>query len=111
MEVGYLATGGGMTAEAATIFGALEAVRPESELPLVGQAVTQLNAGQPQEAIALLRKALERNPDSEFAATFLGLSLMQAGMTSAAENILKQVEGSGRNPQAVGLAKNLLGGE
>ena len=111
MEIGYLATGGGMSTEAATIFTALEAARPESELPLVGQGVTHLNAGRTSDAIAVLRKALDRNPDSEFAATFLGLSLTQAGLTQAAENILKQVEATGKDPHAVNLAKSLLNGE
>jgi predicted Zn-dependent protease len=111
MEIGYLATGGGMSNEAATIFTALESVRPESELPLVGQAVTRLNAGRADEAIALLRKALEKNPDSEYAASFLGLALMQAGLSQAAANILKQVEAAGTDPHAKALAQSLLSGE
>lgn len=111
MEIGYLATGGGMSGEASTIFNAVEAVRPESELPLVGQGVTQLNAGKTNEGIAVLRKALEKNPDSEFAATFLGLALVQAGLSQAAENILKQVVVSGKDPRAVELANLLLSGE
>jgi tetratricopeptide (TPR) repeat protein len=108
MEIGYMAAGGRMSADAATIFDAIEAVRPESELPLIGHAVTRLNAGRADEAIALLRKALERNPDSEFAAAFLGLSLKQAGLSQAAGNILQQVVSQGKDAQAVGLAKSLL---
>ncbi|HVJ69774.1 MAG TPA: HrpB1 family type III secretion system apparatus protein [Caulifigura sp.] len=111
MEVGYLATGGGMAGEASTIFAAVEAVRPESELPLVGHGVTHLNAGKTNEGIAVLRKALEKNPDSEFAATFLGLALVQAGLSQAAEHILKQVVVSGKDPRAVELSRSLLSGE
>jgi predicted Zn-dependent protease len=108
MEIGYLASGGGMPSEAATVFAAVEAVRPTSELPLIGAAVARLNARRADEAIALLRQALAKNPDSEYAAAFLGLALKQAGMSQASEDILRQVVSSGKCEQAVGLAKSLL---
>ena len=100
-----------MASEAATIFAAIEAVRPDSELPLVGQGVVHLNAGRTNEGITVLRKALEKNPDSEFAASFLGLALLQAGLSQAAENLLNQVVTSGKDPRAVELSRALLSGE
>lgn len=108
MEIGYMATGGGMNAEAAAIFSGIEAVRPESELPMIGSAVTRLNAGKVEEAISLLRQALEKNPDSDLAAAFLGLALKQAGLAQAAESMLRQVVDAARNREAVDLAKSLL---
>jgi len=108
MEIGYVAAGGGMTAQADVIFAGVQAARPDSELPLIGRAVARLNAGRADEAIALLRQALERNPDSDLAAAFLGLALSQAGLQSAADALLQQVRAANRDPQAAALAASLL---
>ncbi len=108
MEIGYLAAGGGMTTEATTIFQGVEAVRPDSELPVIGHAVARLSAGRADEAITLLKSALEKTPGSEMAAAFLGLALKSAGMSQAAESLLQQVIASGKNAQAVDLAQSLL---
>lgn len=108
MEIGYMAAGGGMTAQADVIFAGVQAARPDSELPLIGRAVARLNSGRADDAITLLRQALERNPDSDLAAAFLGLALSQAGLRSAADALLQQVRAANRDPQAAALAGSLL---
>ena len=75
MEIGYLAAGNGFSAEAEAIFEGLHAVRPGSEIPFIGLAVTRMNAGRPLEAASLLEEqALRLSPASELAQGFLGLA-------------------------------------
>ena len=108
MEVGLLAAGNHMDADANKIFAAIAAVRPESEMPLIGRAIARLNKGNFGEAINLLGEAVEKNPESEMAMTFLGMALKVSGMTAASEDALNQVVQSGNNEAAVELAKSLL---
>ena len=109
MEIGYIAAGYGLVKEAEAIFAAVKASRPDSELPLVGLAVTRLNAGQNDEAIRLLRdEALKINADSDIARAFLGLALKQAGLASESRAFLQTVVDNRRDMTAVALAEQLL---
>lgn len=108
MEIGYVAVGCGYFAEAEAIFAGVQAARPASELPQLGRAMAKLNAGQVNEAISLLRGALETNPDSDLAMSFLGLALRKAGLGQASRDVLDQVIRANHQPEAVALARSLL---
>ncbi len=109
MEIGYLAAGNGFKAEAESIFEALRALRPTSEMPIIGLAVVRIGAGQPLEAAALLEdQALRINPESALAKGFLGLAFKLAGHSGRSQAILEEVVTTGADPEAVNLARNLL---
>lgn len=109
MEVGYVATGYGFLRQAEAIFAGVQAVRSDSEMPAIGLAVAQLNAGLCEVAVKTLENdALGKNPDSELAQSFLGLALRMAGQNARSEQILKKLAESGKNQEAVAMAKSLL---
>ena len=109
MEVGYLAGGHGFFDESIKIFEGIYAVRPESEYPLIGMAVTRMNARKYEEAVKILwGKALKVNPESDLAKSFLGLALKMAGLTSESQTLLREVVEANRCEEAVSMAKNLL---
>ncbi|CAM2065480.1 Tetratricopeptide repeat protein [Sulfidibacter corallicola] len=109
MEIGYLAGGYGFFKESITIFEGLSAIRPDSEFPHIGFAMTKLNMKQPEEAVAILRdQALAKNPGNSLTKSFLGLALRQAGHAHECENVLNDVIERNDNETAVALAKSLL---
>lgn len=109
MEIGFLAAGRGEINAAETIFNGIKALRPESESPLIGLAVARMNAGNNQEAIAILRdRALALNPLSDMANSFLGLALKLEGLNSQADSILEGVVAGNGDPGAVSMARALL---
>ena len=109
MEIGYLATGNGFSAEAEAIFEGLRAVRPGSEIPFIGLAVTRMNAGRPLEAASLLEEqALRLSPASELAQGFLGLALRLAGHTGRSQSVLEDLAAKATNPCAGAMARALL---
>ena len=105
MEIGFVAVGNGFFADAESIFSGVQAARPNSELPMIGRAFIRISAGRHHEAVQILQQALEINPESEMAMTFLGAALQFLGLSQASEGVLRQVQGSG---EAVELAKSLL---
>ena len=109
MEVGYLAGGYGFVSESEKIFNGIAAVRPESEYPYIGLAVTCLNANMNEAAVEILRtRALKANPDSDLAKSFLGLALKLAGMNAESQKVLQEVVDNGGAEEAVNMAKSLL---
>lgn len=108
MEIGFVAAGNGLYREAEQIFIGIEAVRPESELPLVGRAFIRMNAGKPQSAIPLLKESLEINPDSDMALCFLGIASKLAGMSQASVEVFEQVIQANQTPEAIDLAQAML---
>ena len=108
MEVGYVAAGCGLSAEADRIFQGVKAVRPDSEAPVVGRAVAWMNAGKAPEAIGMLQAELQRLPESDVLMAFLGLAMQMAGLGQASETVLKQVVESGRDPSATAMADAIL---
>jgi hypothetical protein len=109
MEIGYLASGNGFSTEATAIFEGLRAVRPKSEIPIIGQAVTRMNAGRPFEAVSLLEEqALRLCPGSELAQGFLGLALRLAGHTGRSQSVLEDLAARAINPCAGAMARALL---
>ena len=108
MEIGFVAAGNGWLADAEAIFSGVQAARPDSELPLVGRAFIRMNARQHREAAMLLQQAMEKNPESDLAMSFLGATLQMSGMNQASRDVLEQVIEANNNEQAVELAKALL---
>lgn len=109
MEAGYLAGGYGFFGESERIFEGIRAVRPESELPLIGLAVSKINEGKHAEASRILwDQALKLNPDSDLAKSFLGLSLKVGGLNSESRALLREVVEANRDEVAVNMARNLL---
>jgi len=109
MEAGFLAVGKGMFPQATAIFAGVAAVRPESELPIVGQAIAQMNSGRADDAIQTLKnKALVLNPDSQIARSFLGLALKIGGFQAESRALLSEVVKNNSAPEAVALAQDLL---
>jgi hypothetical protein len=109
MEIGYLATGNGFPTEAEAIFEGVRAVRPGSEVPIIGLAVSRMNAGHPLEAVSLLEEqALRLNPESELTRGFLGLALRLAGHTARSQSVLEELAAKATNPIAGGMARALL---
>ncbi len=108
MEVGYLATGNGFSDEARTIFRGVAAARPESEYPLIGLAVVEMNEGNLQEAVRLLEKARKLNPESWLAASFMGLAYKLSGETTKSRAVLEEVVARAKDATAVSMARALL---
>ncbi len=109
MELAYVATGNGLHREASTIFGAVASLRPESEMPLIGLAVTQMNAGRAPDAVRTLgEKALTIAPASQLALCFLGLALKLSGLRAESQSVLQDVVTANTEPHAVEMARNLL---
>jgi hypothetical protein len=109
MEVGYLAGGHGFFKESETIFEGLKAVRSESEYPIIGLAITKMNAKKNDEAVEILREqALKLNPDSDMAKCFLGLSLKLSGMNHESRKVLEDVVENGNSEEAVNMARSFL---
>jgi len=109
MEIGYVAAGYGFLRQAEAIFTGVQAVRSESEMPAIGLAIAQMNAGLCEVAVKTLEaNALGMNPDSELAQSFLGLALKLSGQGARSEQILRNVAQSGKHQEAVAMAKSLL---
>ncbi len=108
MEIGLIAAGNGLLSDAECLFAGIEAVRPESELPLVGRAFVRMNAGRHLDAVNLLQQAMEKNPDSDLALSFMGMALKLAGMNQASREAFEQVLGAKNSEEAVALAKSVL---
>jgi len=107
-EMGFVAVGNGMFAEAETIFAGVAAARPDSELPLIAQGINQMNAGKVSDAIHTLQAAVQKNPESAMAMSCLGVALKLAGLSAASEDVCQQVVQENRHAEAVALAKSLL---
>lgn len=108
LEVAFLAAGTGQLSHVQAICAGLEVVRPESEMPAVALATAQMSAGRHLEAVKLLQGAVEKNPESDLAMSFLGLALKMSGLHDASRSVAQQVIDADNNAEAVALAKSLL---
>ena len=108
MELGYVATGQGLHTEAEVIFTGVRAARPKSEYPLIGLAITKMNAGEYEEAIRLLEEARELNPSNWLSASFLGLAFKLKGEQAKSRAILEEVLQNAQQKEAINMAQALL---
>lgn len=109
MRTGYAAAWNGLHKEAVAIFDGVGAVRPESEIPVIGAAVVAMLTGNYEVAVKTLRDgALELNPDSALARAHLGAALRLMGDEDAGRALLQEVAASAADPDAAAMAANVL---
>ncbi|PTX91923.1 hypothetical protein DB346_23485 [Verrucomicrobia bacterium LW23] len=109
LEAGYTAVGVGLTDRADAIFAGLRVLRPESDAPLIGKAVSLISSGKYAEAVKVLEnEALAVVPGSPLARAFIGMALQLQGLGSQARETLEAVVAEDSDPSATSLARNLL---
>ena len=109
MRAGYAAAWNGLHQEAIAIFDGVGAVRPESELPVIGAAVVALLSGHYEVAVKTLREgALDLNPDSALARAHLGVALRLHGDEDEGRALLHDVATQTVDPDAAIMARNVL---
>ncbi|RYX93949.1 MAG: tetratricopeptide repeat protein [Comamonadaceae bacterium] len=91
-EIGFVGTLSGPVGATKTLFEALQQLRPDSNLPLIGLALNDLAAKRPDDAVRTLREvALKRSPEDAEVQAFLGLALQKAGQSAEARRVLMTV--------------------
>lgn len=109
MRVGYTAAWNGLHKEALAIFEGVGAVRPESEIPVIGASVVALLSGNVEVAVQTLKEgALQLNPDSALAQAHLGVALRLRGDEDDGVELLQDVATQTSAPDAAAMARNLL---
>lgn len=109
MRAGYAAAWNGLHQEAIAIFDGVGAVRPESELPVIGAAVVALLSGHYEVAVKTLREgALDLNPDSALARAHLGVALRLHGDEDEGRALLQDVATQTTDADAAIMARNVL---
>lgn len=109
MRVGYTAAWNGLHKEAVAIFDGVGAVRPESEVPVIGAAVVAMLSGNDDVAVKTLEEgALTLNPESAQARAHLGVALRLRGDEDEGIAILREVATQTADPDAARLAENVL---
>ena len=110
MSVGYVACGQGRPSHGVTIFEGIAAVRPSSELPLIGLAMAQVNLGKLTAACdTLIERAEKINPNNQLVKTLAAMVFRMSGAMEESDRILDKVIANGTDECAVELAKNLKG--
>lgn len=108
MQLGYVACGQGKPSAARIIFKGVAAVRPNSELPLIGLAIATLHQGKLDEAMdILLKNAARINPKNQITKALLGMLLRMAQRFNQSNVLLQEVIEDGNDSEAVALAKEL----
>lgn len=88
-EIGFMGTLCGPIGATTALFKALQLLRPDSNLPLIGLALNDLAAKRPDDAVRILRdEALKRQPGDAEAMAFLGLALQKAGQNAESRKVL-----------------------
>lgn len=108
MRTGYLAAWNGFHKEAVAIFDGVAAVRPESDIPLIGGAVVAILTGNLEMAASTLDGALAINPDSAMALAHQGCVLRLQGREDEGLEILRSVEAQTEDVEAAAMARNVL---
>lgn len=109
MRVGYTAAWNGLHKEAIAIFEGVGAVRPESEVPLIGAAVIAMLSGHDDVAVKTLEEgALTINPESAQARAHLGVALRLRGDEDEGVALLREVTAQTNDPDAALMAENVL---
>lgn len=109
MRLGYAAAWNGLHKEAVAIFDGVGAVRPESEIPVIGAAVVAMLSGHYDVAVKTLREgALELNPDSALARAHLGVALRLLGDEDEGAALLNEVAANTTDPDAAAMARNVV---
>jgi hypothetical protein len=108
MQIGYAACGRGRPAQALAIFEGIAAVRPNSELPLIGLSMALVNGGKLSAALKLLtEEALPRNPKSQITKVMCGMIHRMAGQFAVSDRLLDEVVADGTDAEATEFARQL----
>lgn len=95
--------------ESETIFEGLRAVRPKSEVPLLGLALTRFAQVKVKDAIHILMDdALELNPDNYVIRAYLAMILKRTGMESQAKDLCDGIIEDNKDASAVEFAKIIM---
>lgn len=109
MRIGYAAAWQGLHKEAVAIFEGVGAVRPESEVPIIGASVVAMIAGNHDVAVQALKEgALDLNPASALARIHLGVALRLRGDEEEGLTLLREVSAGSGDPEAAALAANVI---
>jgi predicted Zn-dependent protease len=93
-EIGFIGAQTGQVPAARALFQSLRVMRPDSTLPFIGLAMTELGADRADSAVRILREdALKQHPDDPELLAFLGLALQSAGRGGDAQKVLVTVTG------------------
>ena len=107
-EIGMLAAGQGRSQQTEAIFKAVEALRPESDVPFIGKALSLMNSGETERAVDYLRSAgLEKHPKSEGILCVLALALALKGDKHASQEIVDSIMKNSKTQWARNLAESL----
>ncbi|MCY4472098.1 MAG: tetratricopeptide repeat protein [Kistimonas sp.] len=109
-DIGFMATSGGLSPQAAELFRAIELARPDSVLPHIGKALNCMNMKKHQDALDVLeKKALPMEPDNDSIKALIGMALMMMGRNNESERCLQAIASSeDKDPMAVEMATALL---
>jgi predicted Zn-dependent protease len=108
MQLGYVACGQGKPSQAKTIFDGIAAVRPNSELPIIGLAMALINLGKLSSASGLLmEKARPINPKNRIIGVLMAMIFRMSGEFGASDELLDEVIGENDDPEAVEFAIQL----
>lgn len=108
MEIGFVGMEAGLADDAIKVFDGVQAVRPDSEMPLIGRSIVQMSVNRPEDAVATLETATKMNPKSLFVKSYLGMALKLAGKSWKGRAVLNDVVATKGDAAAVALAQRLL---
>ena len=108
-EIGMIAAGRGLAAEALAIFESLQVLRPQRPFPYIGLALVRLNAGKPDEAVEVLeRLGLAACPGDPDLRAFLGLALKLAQRPAESRRVLEVLLEEHPGADSARFARSLL---
>ncbi|MDR1456744.1 MAG: hypothetical protein LBI34_01655 [Puniceicoccales bacterium] len=108
MQVGYVACGHGFPSLAKVIFEGIAAVRPNSELPLIGLAFSYIHIGKLTSACDILvNQAARINPNNQTIKAVAAMIFRISGEFKASDTLLDEVIADGTDPQAMEFARQL----
>jgi len=107
MRIGYAAAWKGLYADALKIFKGVGAVRPESEVPLIGAAVIGMLSGDYEMSGKALVRALEIHPENDLVRVHLGCLMRLRGEEDEGRKLLALISGGSNDPSAKALALHL----
>ncbi|MBC6444822.1 MAG: hypothetical protein GDA50_05220 [Alphaproteobacteria bacterium GM202ARS2] len=107
-EIGMMAAGQGQQEQTESIFNAVMALRPNSDVPHIGRALSLMNSGDVQKSIRYLKEeALKQHPKSEGIMCVLALALALAGNKDESQKIVDTIRANGKEEWALAMAESL----
>lgn len=109
MEIGFLGADNYMPDLSEKLFIGVAAVRPKSELPMLGLGLCAMaKTNFPLAAYILGKKALPLNPKSSHVKNFLALALIRTGHVKNAADLANEVLNDAAEPKEKEFAQNIL---